>query len=95
MRFVTELVTPTIDNVASNLWRMSASSCIEHGQNQLHECSRDSNAPLRQGRLVALRTGAEIQNVFETIEVYIATIPLKAASTVLKFVRHTLLSGGY
>ena len=70
---------------------MSSSSCVEPGQHQLHEWSHDSNTSLRQGRLLALRTKAEIQNVFETIDVYIATIPLKAASAVLKCVRHTLI----
>ena len=71
---------------------MSSSSCVEPGQHQLHEWSYDSNTSLRQGRLLALRTKAEIQNVFETIDVYIATIPLKAASAVLKCVRHALIS---
>lgn len=71
---------------------MSSSSCVEPGQHQLYEWSHESNASLRRGRLLALRTKAEIQNVFETIDVYIATIPLKAASAVLKSVRHTLLT---
>ena len=73
---------------------MSSSSCVELGQHQLQEWSHDSSTSLRQGRLLALRTKAEFQNVFETIDVYIATIPLKAASAVLKCVRYTLLSIG-
>ena len=71
---------------------MSSSSCVEPGQHQLHEWSHDSDTSLRPGRLLALRTKAEIENVFETIDVYIATIPLKAASAVLKCVRRTLRS---
>ncbi len=73
---------------------MSSSSCVEPGEYQLHEWSHDSNTSLRQGRLLALRTKAEVENVFETIDVHIATIPLKAASAVLKCVRHPLLSIG-
>ena len=73
---------------------MSSPSCVEPGQHQLHEWSHDSNASPRRERLLALRTKAEIQNVFETIDVYIATIPLKAASAVLKCVRHIQLSVG-
>ena len=65
---------------------MSSSLCVKPGEHQLHEWSHDSNNSLRQGRLLALRTKAEIQNVFETIDVYIAMIPLKAASAVLKCV---------
>ena len=76
------------------LQRMSSSSYVEPGQHQLHEWSHDFNTFLRQGRLVALRTKEEVQNVFQTIDVYIATIPLKAASAVLKCVRNTLLSIG-
>ena len=71
---------------------MSSSSSIKAGQHQLHEWSHNSDTFLRQGRLLALRTKAEIQNVCETIDVYIATIPLKAASAVLKCVRYALLS---
>ena len=39
------------------------------------------------GRLVALRTKAEADASFATVDAYIARIPQKAASTVLKCVK--------
>ena len=38
-----------------------------------------------RGRLVSLPTKAELQSSCQTIEVYVAIIPLKSASTVLKY----------
>ena len=42
--------------------------------------------PRQEGCLVSLPTKAELQYSYQTIEVFIATIPLKSASTILKYV---------
>ena len=41
--------------------------------------------PGERGRLVSLPTKAELQASCQTIEVYVAIIPLKSACTVLKY----------
>lgn len=42
--------------------------------------------PGEEGRLVPLPTKAELQSSCQTIEVFVAIIPLNSASTILKFV---------
>ena len=41
--------------------------------------------PDEQGRLVSLPTKVELDSSCQTIKVFVATIPLKSASTVLKY----------
>ena len=42
--------------------------------------------PDGKGRLLSLPTKVELQSSYQTIEVVVATIPLKSANTVFKYV---------
>ena len=42
--------------------------------------------PVGKGRLLSLPTKIELQSNYQTIEVFVATVPLKSANTVFKYV---------
>jgi hypothetical protein len=51
-----------------------------------HEAKSSLSYSHRTGKLVALRTKAEVRNTFSLIEAYVVEVPQKAANSVLKYV---------